>query len=321
MKFDLNLVNKAFQKSFAPTKNIITLIHFVLIVLGAWIINQIGTQLAMALRSIIVMYIFTGIAILYAVIIFSSMAYFLYYYGLAAIKSDKKAGFGEALSSLKSQPIPALGFIVAIVAVLLVEALLLWLLSLIPEVGLILIVILVLPLFVLNFFLWTFMVLGGILCYPIMIDQKKGIIGIIKNVVVIIKQKLAKLLLFHVLQTVILVVLFILILLIFSLAMYVPGMFLPKGGSTMLMEKTPLGMFGPGPFRIITLGMAMLTSPYVINVILAIILLLYTVVIFGLLISWLLNFSCGLVAGFYLYIKDEVDFKDDLGLKKLNIDI
>jgi len=168
------------------------------------------------------------------------------------------------------------------------------------------------------------MVLGGILCYPTMIEQKKGIIGIIKNVVVIIKQKLAKLLLFHVLQTVILVVLFILILLIFSLAMYVPGMFLPnlpKGGSSMGLGETPLGMFGPGTFRIISLGMAMLASPYVIHVILAIILLLYAVVIFGLLISWLLNFSCGLVAGFYLYIKDEVDFKDDLGLKKLNIDV
>jgi hypothetical protein len=323
MKFDLSLVNKAFQKSFAPTKNVVTLVHLVLIVVGAWLLSWIGGQLAMAVRSAIVMYVFMGIAVLYAVIIFSSMAYFLYYYGLAAIRSDKKAGFGEALSSLQSQPVAALGFVVFIIAILLVQALVLWLLSLIPEVGLILIVLLVLPLFVLDFFLWTFMLLGGILCYPTMIDQKKGIFGVIKNVAVIIKQKLAKLLLFHVLQTIILVILFLLLLLIFSLAMQVPGMFLPKGGSAMSMDfsDSPLAFLGSGIFQVMTLGQVFLASPYVIHVILGIIMIIYSVVIFGMLLSWLLNFSCGLVAGFYLHVKDEVDFKDDLGLKKLNIDV
>ncbi len=320
MKFDLSLVNRAFQKSFAPTKNIVTLIHFVLIVVGAWILMWIGNQLAFAVRSAIVMYVFMGIAVLYAVIIFSSMAYFLYYYGLAAIKSEKKAGFGEALSSLQSQPIAALGFIVFMIAVLLVQALVLWLLSLIPEVGLILIVILVLPLFALDFFLFTFMFLGGILCYPTMIDQKKGIFGVIKNVAVVIKQKLAKLLLFHVLQTVILVILFLLLLLLFSLAMVVPGMFLHGGRSAMSLDN-PMALIGTGPYQVIGIAQMLLASPYVIHVILGIILIIYSVVIFGILLSWLLNFSCGLVAGFYLHVKDEVDFKDDLGLKKLNIDV
>ena len=100
MKFDIALVNKAFQKSFAPMKNIVALVHMVVMALGVWLLSQLGMQLAIAVQSQIVVYVFMGITVIYAVVVFSSMAYFLYFFGLASVKSDKKAGLGDAISAL-----------------------------------------------------------------------------------------------------------------------------------------------------------------------------------------------------------------------------
>jgi len=323
MKFDVNLVNKVFQKSFAPTKNFITILHILVMVAGVWLI----TQAAGISRSIEVSYIFIGITVLYALIVFSSMAYFLYYFALAHLKSDKKASVGDAISSLKSQAIPALGFIILFVVIILVQILLLLLLAQIPEVGIILIVILFLPLVVLDFVIWTFLVFGGILCYPTMIDQKKGIIGVIKNVAVIIKQKLAKLILFHILQIIILLVAVIVLTLILSLALALPMQAIaPSQG--MGIQESFEGLFNLDPAQgigmagnLFQMSIMMIQSPYVIYIIMGIIMIVYTVAIFGLLVSFLLNLACGLNVAFYLHVKDEVDFSDDLGLKKLNIDI
>ncbi|MBN1797867.1 MAG: hypothetical protein JW822_04795 [Spirochaetales bacterium] len=323
MKFDVNLVNKVFQKSFAPTKNFITILHILVMAAGVWLISQV----AGLARSAVVAYIFMGIMGLYAIIVFSSMAYFLYYFALAHLKSDKKAGLGDAISSLKSQAVPAFGFILVFVIIILVQILLLWLLAQIPEVGFILLVILLLPLVVLNFIIWTFLIFGGILCYPTMIDQKKGIIGVIKNVAVIIKQKLAKLILFHILQVIILFVAIIILTIILSVAMAVPMQAVAPNQS-MGIQDSFAGIFKLDPTQ--GIGMAgnmfqmaimMIYSPYVIHVIMGIVMIIYTVVIFGLLVSFLLNLACGLNVAFYLHVKDEVDFSDDLGLKKLNIDV
>jgi len=292
MNFGIDSIIKTFDKAFHLKKNVIALLHLITAFLVLFLLTLIGGKIGGGAAFV---FSFIGILLFYYVLIRNF--YFLSYFALDDLKSAKAPNYAEARTAFNSQKwaavfVPVV-FALAVVAIALVEVLLQWILMQIPTAGSIIQALIMLPLFIVNFFIFMVLFFGSTLIYPIMIDQKKGILETIKAVFLTIKKRFQSILIYNMLSAFLMVMLFLITFFLTGFALFSSGGVLMQGLFTSFFSK--YGAFAPR-----------------MDAVTMIILGFNIAVILAFLMSYISNVKAGIQASIYLAVKEGIDYNEKI---------
>lgn len=196
MNFGFDNVIQTIGASFKMNKVLVAVVHLA-IAIGA-------IAVAVILGMMLPMVVFYIIAVLATIVMYFAISRGSYILTYMAYKSDKdgNADYKEAEESFNANLVKILligiVFALIVVAVVLVEAGLIYLLMLVPFVGQIVGSILFLPLFALNLALLVIIAFGSGFMFPIMVDKDTSVGGTVKSILNLVKKKFQSILIYNI---------------------------------------------------------------------------------------------------------------------------
>lgn len=292
MNFGLDTIIKAFDKAFNLKKNVVALLHLVTALIVLFLLSFIGAKIGGGAA-----FAFSLIGLILFYYIFVRTNYFLTFFALEDLKSGKTPDYSAARTAFNEQKwnavfVPVV-FILGVVAVALIEALLMWIFAQIPVAGPIIQALIMIPLFLINFFLFMVIFFGSGLIFAIMIEQKKGIIATIQAILLTIKKRFQSILIYNLLAG------FLVLMLIFITMTLTIFSLISSGGA--LLQ----GMF-TSLFSRYSAFMPQM------DVVTMIILFINLAVIIAFLLAYLYNVNAGINSSIYLAVKEGIDYNEKL---------